>query len=44
LKPEARRAAHDVVQLGVLSTWFPEFHGRETIALEELVALLRTFR
>lgn len=37
-------AAHDVIQLGALSTWFPEFHGRETIALEELVALLRTFR
>jgi hypothetical protein len=37
-------AAHDVIQLGALGSWFPEFHGRETITLEELAALLRTFR
>ncbi len=37
-------AAHDVIQLGALGRWFPEFHGRETITLGELVALLRTFR
>jgi hypothetical protein len=37
-------SGHDVIQLGVLSRWFPEFHGRETITIDDLVALLRTFR
>jgi hypothetical protein len=37
-------AAHDVIRLDGLGTWFPEFRGRESITLEELVALLRTFR